>query len=269
MDTSGTMDIINTTPNINKRSKKTESKVHGKSDPNLNFSQNSKEKSDEGDNHEEILSKDTDTNDDMTRLEERESLSPSLPSRKGRRISKTISLTDYEQLSSIAQDRKRRVSKKPINSYENKIEEEKEKLQRKPRTATKKQKAPKAESSEGTQMEIEKPVMKPRHEIGYEWKDLHLAFRDALNSLSQEEFISFIKMVSEDKPECVSFEKGYLELKITGSKIVPPVSENEYTKTNQMLVQNKTYLDFLDYIEKIKGNKGIEKPKGKKNTKGK
>jgi len=259
------MDIITSSSNPNSSSQKLDSNIPFRNDPSLNLSQNSKEKSDECDNHEEILSKDTDTNDDMTRLEERESPSPSLPSKRNKKISKTISLSDYEQTASIAIDRKRRTSKKPTNNYEEKMEEEKEKLQKKQRAPSKKKAPPKVESIQEDKMEIENPRELSRHEIGYEWKDLHLAFREGLASLSQEEFITFIKMVAKDKPECVSFDKGYLELKITGGKVEPSISNDEYTKTNQMLVQNGTYRELLEYIAKIKGNNTMEKSKGKRN----
>ena len=75
-------------------------------------------------------------------------------------------------------------------------------------------------------------------------------------------------MVQEDKPECVSFEKGYLELKISAVKVVPPVSQNPNSKANQMMIQTKTFMEFLGYIEKIKGySNNIARPRPKKNTK--
>jgi hypothetical protein len=190
--------------------------------------------------------------------------------------------TDYE-IVPLAQARGRRASKKPSQTYEEKtIEEQKEKLEKqekqdkqekpkKTRNASKKLKeTPIKEEEEDMHMEVEKPNSKLRTEVGYEWREWQLSFNEALNSLTSEEFISFIKMVQEDKPECVSFDKGYLELKIAAAKVLPPVSQNTHAKTNQMMIQTKTFMEFIGYIEKIKGNSNnIVKPRPKKNTKAK
>lgn len=179
--------------------------------------------------------------------------------------------TDYE-IVPLAQARPRRANKKPIQSYEEKpAEEQKDKPDKlkKSRITTKKTKEIKVEE-EDTRMEVEKPITKPRTEIAYEWREWQLAFKEALGTLTQEEFITFVKMVQEDKPECVSFEKGYLELKIAATKVLPPLSENPNAKTNQMVIQIKTFIEFIGYIEKVKGSSNlVSKPKSKKALRGK
>lgn len=249
--------------------------LQASNDHGLNFSNFSKEKSEFNDNHEEILSKDTDYNDDMTRLEERESPSPSQQSKKGRKNLKASQSIEYpkdeEMGASFMQTRNKRITKKPTDMYAEKTREEEEKQQ-----ARKKAKGPKKTKtltskeslSDEMQVEQENPVNKARHEIGYEWKDRQLEFNEGLSSLTSQEFIDFIKLLMQERPECVSFEKGYLELKITASKAIPPISQDEHALTNQMMVQNRTFVELMDYIAKIKGNSSNKgKKKGTRSSK--
>jgi len=260
--------------NINLSRQKSDLALQASNEHGLNFSNISKEKSEFNDNHEEILSKDTEDNDDMTRLEERESPSPSHQSKKGKKNFKASQSIEYpkdeEMGASFMQTRNKRITKKPTDMYAEKTREEEEKLQarKKAKPAPKKTKTltNKESLSEDTQMELETPADKPRHEIGYEWKDRQLQFQEGLSSLTSQEFIDFIKLLMVDKPECVSFEKGYLELKITPSKAIPAISKDEYALTNQMMVQNRTFVELMDYIAKIKGNSS-NKGKAKKGAK--
>jgi len=264
----------NISSNIDLSRQKSDLTLQASNEHGLNFSNISKEKSEFNDNHEEILSKDTEDNDDMTRLEERESPSPSHQSRKGRKNFKASQSIEYpkdeEMGASFMQTRNKRITKKPTDMYAEKTREEEEKLQ-----ARKKAKPPakktktltnKESLSEDTQMELETPVTKTRHEIGYEWKDRQLQFNEGLSSLTSQEFIDFVKLLMLEKPECVNFDKGYLELKITSSKVGPSISKDEYALNNQMMVQNRTFVELIDYIAKVKGN-GINKGKNKKGTK--
>jgi len=264
----------NISSNIDLSRQKSDLTLQASNEHGLNFSNISKEKSEFNDNHEEILSKDTEDNDDMTRLEERESPSPSHQGRKGRKNFKASQSIEYpkdeEMGASFMQTRNKRITKKPTDMYAEKTREEEEKLQ-----ARKKAKPPakktktltnKESLSEDTQMELETPVTKTRHEIGYEWKDRQLQFNEGLSSLTSQEFIDFVKLLMLEKPECVNFDKGYLELKITSSKVGPSISKDEYALNNQMMVQNRTFVELIDYIAKVKGN-GINKGKNKKGTK--
>ncbi len=262
--------------NIDLSRQKSDLALQASNDHGLNFSNISKEKSEFNDNHEEILSKDTDYNDDMTRLEERESPSPSQQSKKGRKNLKASQSIEYpkdeEMGASFMQTRNKRITKKPTDMYAEKTREEEEKLKERKKTKAPPKKAKtltnKESLSDEMQIEQETPSTKARHEIGYEWKDRQLEFNEGLSSLTSQEFIDFIKLLMQDKPECVSFEKGYLELKISASKIVPPISQDEHALTNQMMIQNRTFVELMDYIGKIKGNSSNKgKKKGTRSSK--
>lgn len=274
MDSSEIVDIPSTTASdLSTSLLKSEVSPFAKGDPCLNFSQISKDRSDFGDNQEEILSKDTDTPDDLIKLEERDSPSspsPSIMNKKIRKSRKSNLLADMD-LTILTQPRPKRAIKKPVDTYIQKTKEEMEEKQKRQKNNIKKPKPEKIEEEpEEPETSVEKFCTKPRTEIGYDWREMNLAFNKRLCSLSSEEFVTFLKNVVEDKPECVSFDKGFAELKVSAAKVIPPLSHNTYSKANQMMVQNKTFMEFIGYIDKIKGtSSSLEKPKGRKNLKGK
>jgi len=86
--------------------------------------------------------------------------------------------------------------------------------------------------------------------ISYKNRDWKMFFNQELGTLSHQEFIIFFGLVYERNPECISFEKGFAELKIMQPQ--DPNKEAESANASSMNAENAIYQALCSCIEEVK-----------------
>ena len=205
------------------------------------------------DSLEDALTKETNTPKELTRFEENTVTSIGLLEKKIQKLPRKNKKNAQEDGPiTLAKNRDKRNIKKPCHEYENtRLQEEERKKSRK---LTKKiQKMKETLTKPGDiPTEAEGPFRKNKPEESYQWRDWSLYFNQEIVTLGQEGFFAFMKIVHDKHPECVSFEKGYGELKM----ILPDSMRQDAPKKMTPLVeQNLVYQLFCGYIEEVKKTK--------------
>jgi hypothetical protein len=90
-----------------------------------------------------------------------------------------------------------------------------------------------------------------REDIACGWREYEIHFNNLLASANEEEFRLFIQKVEATHTECISFDSGYLELKITAAD-PPKISSKEISRINSINQQIETYRLFSQYMTEIK-----------------
>jgi len=209
------------------------------------------------DSQEDSLTKDTNTPKEFTRFEEEPITDIGLLNKTIKKLPKTTRKPRKKQIelshpTSCITTREKRDTKKPVHEYEEtRIQEEerrkKQKMQ-KSKTIMKEKltKVVEVPSKLSTLTNEYKP------ETSYKNRDWELLFNQELSTLTQQEFFRFLKIVYEKHPECISFDKGYAELKIIAAEGQIQNIDDKVTEINQMHESNIVYLTFSGYLEQIK-----------------
>jgi hypothetical protein len=150
---------------------------------------------------------------------------------------------------SIALTRPKRNLKKPQYTYTPHLVDDKQKAAKRIR----KEKLTKLEPP-SYKPPLENKGIINREEIANSWRDWELHFNSLLSTLSEDEFRLFIMKVESLHPECISFDSGYLELKIEACKL-NPIGLDDKTRINNIRNQLQTYQMFSQYINEVKESK--------------
>jgi len=209
------------------------------------------------DTQEDSLTKDTNTPKEFTRFEEELGPDIGLLNKKIQKIPKKTRKPRKSQIElshplTSVQVRERRDVKKPVHEYEETRiqEEERRKKQKKIKNKTMmKEKLTKVMEIPSKSTDLTNDY---KLEASYKNRDWELFFNQELSTLTQEEFFRFLKIVYEKHPECVSFEKGYAELRIIAPEAQNLKIDDKVTEFNQMQESNIVYFTFSGYLEQIK-----------------
>jgi len=144
--------------------------------------------------------------------------------------------------------RKRNVSK-PNYCEEEKITKKKKRATSDKRSDPKKKtKSKKEEKAQSKKVDIIRTELSIRNLIGYTWRECEISFHKLLSQLSQHEFITFVRRLSKDYPECICFAGNIFQLKIGTAENKPGKVE---TMTERMRREIQYYYIFSRYIHDI------------------